>query len=217
MADSLTAETVEVVEWRPDLADATVAMLSRAFARNPIHLAAFGAERVVECNRAFFRAGLSVFRGRRLVAVYGADVVGFVHWADSPGCQLTLGQRAGLVPGMVRGFGVKSTLRVGAWLSAWAKHDAQAPHSHFGPIGVDPDMQGRGVGRRLMEEYCAALDRGARPGCLETDEPENVAFYRLFGFDVVREVEAIGITTFFMARPAACSASQAKAESRRAG
>ena len=37
-------------------------------------------------------------------------------------------------------------------------------------------------------------------GFLETDKAENVAFYRRFGFEVVREVEVIGTTTFFMAR-----------------
>jgi GNAT superfamily N-acetyltransferase len=196
------ATPVHVVEWRPELTTATIDVLSRAFARNPIHLAAFGADRVVERNRTFFRAGLTLFRGRRLAAMRGADVVGFVHWIESPGCQVSLGQRVGLVPAMMRGFGLTSTLRVGSWLSTWAKNDVRGPHWHFGPIGVDPAVQGQGVGRLLMERYCTALDGAGSVGCLETDEPENVAFYQKFGFAVAKEVQAIGTTTFFMVRSA---------------
>jgi ribosomal protein S18 acetylase RimI-like enzyme len=201
-SDSRTKIPVEVVEWRHALTDATIDVLARAFARNPIHIAAFGADRAVQCNRVFFRLGLSLFRGRRLVAMRGADVVGFVHWVESPACQLSLLQRVGLVPGMVRGFGLSSTVRVGSWLSTWSQHDCRAPHWHFGPIGVEPAAQGRGVGRLLMEPFCAALDRAAAVGFLETDEPANVAYYQKFGFTVVKEVPSLGTTTFFMNRAA---------------
>jgi hypothetical protein len=51
-----------------------------------------------------------------------------------------------------------------------------------------------------MSTYCSALDGQLMSGFLETDKAENVAFHRRFGFEVVREVEVIGITTFFMAR-----------------
>jgi GNAT superfamily N-acetyltransferase len=193
-------ENVTVVDWQPELTDATVDVLSRAFAGNPIHLAAFGAASVVERNRVFFRAGLSLFRGRRLVAMEGSKVVGFVHWVESPACQFSLSQRVSLVPAMLRGFGLKSTLRASAWLSAWAQNDDRGRHLHFGPIGVDPEMQGKGVGRLLMNAYCSALDSTRAAGFLETDKAENVAYYRKFGFEVVREAQVIGTTTFFMAR-----------------
>jgi GNAT superfamily N-acetyltransferase/quercetin dioxygenase-like cupin family protein len=201
--DMTNAHGIHVVEWQPELMDETVDVLSRAFAKNPIHLAAFGADRVVERNRTFFRVGLPLLRGRRLVALHGSKVVGFVHWVESPGCQYSTGQRVRLVPAMLRGFGLRSTRHVGSWLSAWAKHDERAPHWHFGPIGVDPDVQGQGVGRVLMEHYCSALDHTSVTGYLETDEPNNVAFYRRFGFEVVSEAQIIGTTTFFMVRTAA--------------
>jgi GNAT superfamily N-acetyltransferase len=196
----MNTQALQVVDWQPELMDATVDMLSRAFGRNPIHRAAFG-DRAVECNRTFFRAGLSLFRGRRLVALQGQRIVGFAHWVEAPGCQHSAGQRARLLPVMLGGFGVRSTIRVGSWLSAWARHDAEGPHSHFGPIGVDPEAQGCGVGRALMVRYCAGLDDASAPGYLETDEPRNVAFYQRFGFQVIQEAMVIGTPTFFMARP----------------
>jgi predicted N-acetyltransferase YhbS len=54
-------------------------------------------------------------------------------------------------------------------------------------------MQGQRVGRRLMELYCAELERTRLSGYLETDRPENVAFYRRFGFEIVEEVRVLGI------------------------
>lgn len=192
-----------MIEWRSGMEEQTIELLARAFADNPIHRAAFGAGQVVDRNRAFFRVGLSVFRGRRLVAISGSQVLGFVHWVESPGCQLSLAQRVGVFPAMLRGFGLASTLRVGSWLSAWAHRDHRTPHSHFGPIGVDPEAQGQGIGRRLMERYCTELDAAVSDGYLETDDTNNVTFYRKFGFEVVREELVIGTTTFFMARRAA--------------
>ena len=178
---------------------ATIDLLARAFARNPLHIAAFGAT-VLDKNRAFFRAGLPLFRGRRIAAVDGSTVVGFMHWVESPACQMPVGQRLRLVPVMVRELGLRSTLRVGSWLSAWATRDSDERHWHFGPIGVDPNLQGTGVGRSMMEAYCTALDGKSAMGFLETDKPGNVSFYRKFGFDVVQEVPVIGVTTYFMAR-----------------
>ena len=193
---------MNVVDWRPDLADATIDLLARAFAGNPLHVAAFGADTVLERNRLFFQVGLSLFRGRRLVAIEGSKISGFAHWVESPGCKFSVGQRLSLVPTMLRGFGMTSTLRVGSWLSTWAMHDRSDLHWHFGPIGVDPEIQGQGVGRLLMDIFCSMLDDKSALGFLETDKPENVGFYKKFGFEVVKEVQVIGTATFFMARAA---------------
>jgi len=197
----LTSGDVRLVEWHPDLESATIDLLARAFSTNPIHIAAFGVESVVACNRDFFRAGLSLFRGRRLVAMDGPRVIGFAHWAESPHCRIPAGQRLRLVPVMLRSFGLRPTLRVGAWLSAWGKNDPPGAHWHFGPIGVAPEAQRKGVGRRLMDAYCGTLDERGSVGFLETDKPENVSFYRKWGFAVTTQATVIGATTYFMTRP----------------
>ena len=181
---------------------ATIAMLSKAFAGNPIHVRAFGADRVLARNDTFFRVGLSVFGGDRLAALDGSRLVGFAHWVESPGCRVTAVQRVRLLPALVRGLGIRASLRVSAWLSAWAANDPADAHWHFGPIGVDPDFQGRGVGRQLMTAFCAALDERSASGFLETDKPENVRFYERSGFGVIGEVPVIGVPTYFMARSA---------------
>jgi ribosomal protein S18 acetylase RimI-like enzyme len=133
----------------------------------------------------------------------GDDVLGFIHWVESPGCQYSAGKRLSLVPTMLRGFGLQATLRVGPWLSAWAKNDDAGPHVHLGPIGVDPRLHGKGIGGCMMKDFCAALDAKSSAGFLETDKTENVGFYEKYGFDVVREARVIGTVTYFMRRAAA--------------
>jgi GNAT superfamily N-acetyltransferase len=193
---------MEVIEFLPEMTDDVAGLLARAFAGNPLHLAAFGANSVVEKNRAFFRNGLSLFRGRRMAAVEGTKVIGFAHWVKSPGCQFSLGERLGLLPVMLYELGPASAMRVSSWLSEWARRDAKEAHWHLGPIGVDPGFQGKGIGRQLLQIYCSEMDDAGDPGYLETDKLPNVEVYRRFGFEVESEGEVIGVRTYFMTRPA---------------
>ena len=41
---------------------------------------------------------------------------------------------------------------------------------------------------------------------LETDKYKNVSFYREFGFNIIAEVEVLGVPTWFMSRPGVGSA-----------
>jgi ribosomal protein S18 acetylase RimI-like enzyme len=200
MPNGQPGSSIDLVDWHPAMELDTIDLLARAFANNPLHIAAFGRGSVIDRNRAFFRAGLPLFLGHRVAAMDGSKLVGFMHWVESPSCQVPAGLRLGLLPLMLRDLGFRSTLRVISWLSAWSKHDSDDRHWHFGPIGVDPDVQGTGVGRRMMELFCAELDDRSAIGFLETDKPENVGFYRKFGFDTVNETPVIGVMTYFMIR-----------------
>lgn len=188
---------------RPLDADAVpeaVDVLARAFVDNPLHVAAFGPD-VLSRNVAFFRTALSAMPGARWAAYDGDRLVGVAHWVASPGCQTPLAVRLQLLPGLVGGVGFRGAMRLLHWLSAWADEEPESPHVHLGPIGVLPAWQGRGVGAQLMTTYCAELDGMGRGGYLETDRPANVAFYRRFAFEIVREREVIGVTNYLMERP----------------
>ena len=182
------------------LADAAE-LLARAFVTNPLHEAAFGPAALTR-NVAFFRTGLSVMKGPKLVAVEDGRLLGLVHWVRWPACRISGLDKLRQAPAMIRGFGPRSALRVGRWLSSWSAHDPPAEHCHLGPVGVDPGEQGRGIGRLLMEKYCEELDRSGEPGYLETDRAENVAFYRRFGFEVTTELEVLGVRNYLMSRRA---------------
>jgi GNAT superfamily N-acetyltransferase len=55
-------------------------------------------------------------------------------------------------------------------------------------IGTDPPHQGKGVGGALIEPVLRRSDADRVPAWLEASRPENVPYYRRFGFDVKCEV-----------------------------
>jgi ribosomal protein S18 acetylase RimI-like enzyme len=92
------------------------------------------------------------------------------------------------------------------WLhngSIMAAHDLPEPHVHVGPVGVEPGFQGRGIGRAVMRHLCDRLDERGEVGWLETDKPENVAFYVSLGFEVTDETEVLGRFRWWFMRRAA--------------
>jgi ribosomal protein S18 acetylase RimI-like enzyme len=190
---------LRIEPFRPEMLAKASRVLARAFVTNPLHIAAFGRDQLSR-NEAFFRTGLAVMKGSKLVALEGPRILGLIHWVRSPDCQFSGIEKLSLMPAMVKGFGLSPTMRVVAWLGAWSRHDPREAHSHLGPIGVDPAAQGRRIGRQLMARYCEELDRRGTAGYLETDRPENVRFYRHFGFENRDEIVVVGVPNYLMWR-----------------
>ncbi len=66
-------------------------------------------------------------------------------------------------------------------------HPMQRPHDYLWFLGVHPDLQGAGVGSRLLASKTARLDAAGRPGFLETATPRNLALYQRHGFEIVAD------------------------------
>ena len=60
----------------------------------------------------------------------------------------------------------------------------QPPHFYLQILGVSPAAQRKGHARLLMETVLAQCDRSGFSAYLETCNPDNVDFYRHFGFTV---------------------------------
>jgi GNAT superfamily N-acetyltransferase len=81
---------------------------------------------------------------------------------------------------------VPRLLRAGRTLDAL--HPAQ-PHWFLSLLGVLPELQGTGLGSALVRP---GLERAAGQLVhLDTGRPENVPWYRHFGFEVTEEVRAV--------------------------
>ena len=52
-----------------------------------------------------------------------------------------------------------------------------------------------------MNRYIEHLNQERSAGYLETDKPENVEFYKKFGFAVQRQEQLIGTMIWYMWRP----------------
>ena len=74
------------------------------------------------------------------------------------------------------------------------------PHWYLATLGVAPDEQSRGIGRTLLATLLSHTDRDEVPCYLETDRPENIAFYEPAGFAVERESRVLGVRVWHMRR-----------------
>lgn len=63
-------------------------------------------------------------------------------------------------------------------------------HIYVAVLGILPDEQGKGYGRKLMEFLNAAADNMGVPSYLEYSSVQNVKFYEKNGYKVVNEYEA---------------------------
>lgn len=67
------------------------------------------------------------------------------------------------------------------------------PHWYLGLLVVDPDLQGRGLGSRLIVPGMELADRDGLPCYLETQKQSNVSWYGRFGFEVTDTIDLVGV------------------------
>ncbi|QXV56066.1 GNAT family N-acetyltransferase [Amycolatopsis sp. TNS106] len=142
--------------------------------------------RVRDLQRLFVgRIGLP--HGRVWVADGLEGVVAAAVWTtpESSGAEAAFAELAESMPALAGD-------RTAAAISA---EQALAPHRPAGPVWflatveVHPALQGKGLGRAIVEPGLMAADAAGVPAFLETSEPANVPFYRKLGFEVTAEVE----------------------------
>jgi len=86
------------------------------------------------------------------------------------------------------------------WLEEAGKHHPQDPHYYLEYLGVEPLLQGQGLGSMLLEYLTAKADQ-VHVGCyLETATRVNLPLYQRYGFRIIHEEEIIGLPTWFMWR-----------------
>jgi ribosomal protein S18 acetylase RimI-like enzyme len=89
------------------------------------------------------------------------------------------------------------------WAEVFERLDAlhpDEPHWYLATLGVAPDRQGRGVGRALLGEFLALVERDALPAYLETDRRAAVRLYEASGFAVLSQTAVLGVTIWLMGR-----------------
>jgi ribosomal protein S18 acetylase RimI-like enzyme len=181
--------------------DEAANVTATAMYTNPMHVAAFQGQDEDKRLRqiAMFQVVLGKFPIEILVARHEGRIVGVMGMAEWPSCQMSIEESEKLLPLFKDALG-DLTPRLRHWLSVWAQHDPREPHWHLGPIAVLPEFQGRGIGSRMLERFCAKADGLQAAAYLETDKPENVRLYERFGFALVETEDIFGINNKFMWR-----------------
>ncbi len=82
--------------------------------------------------------------------------------------------------------------RIPRVLRGLSKVEARHPeerHLYLAVLGVEPALQGQGVGSRLLGPGLALCDTEGLPAYLETATERNVVFYNRHGFDVTDRID----------------------------
>jgi Predicted acetyltransferase len=176
-------------------------LLTESMSTNPINRAVFGSgDGAIRKQLKLFEWATAPPHTVVNVAKEGDKIVGVLCYCTSEHCQLAPMDLAKKLPSLMWQMGMNLG-RLLRWRKKWSQHDHKKPHIHLGPVAVDLKHQGKGVGTFMMKEVCQFLDAHSVVGYLETDKPENVAFYKRFGFDVEGEEKILGVTNWFMVRP----------------
>jgi GNAT superfamily N-acetyltransferase len=64
------------------------------------------------------------------------------------------------------------------------------PHWYLPWLGVDPAVQGRGLGTQVLRPGLAVVDQSHLPAYLETPNPRTIPFYERLGFEVTGQAQA---------------------------
>jgi len=165
-------------------------VLGRAFADSPgycailAHLGARRAKHVVRVKTGFTDAAVhhqvaeGAFLDGRLV---GAALI--MEPGDWP---IPLGAFARQARGFLRAGprAIANFLRADGYMG---KRHPEVAHHYLFVLGVEPAMQGRGIGKALLARLSARADDDGLPCYLETDKEENMRLYRSAGYQVIDE------------------------------
>lgn len=183
----------------------TVQALARAFRDNPLNRAVIrgGPEARRRANVHTMRALLATARRHGVVLV--------ARRGDAPGGALIAAPPCAFPfpsPGLWTRLRVLLGLGLGVaarWASIFehleVRHPVE-PHWYLGVLGVDPELQHTGLGRALLDHWLEQVDADGEIAYLETDRPENVAFYERAGFAVAAETLPLDVPVWLMQRPA---------------
>jgi ribosomal protein S18 acetylase RimI-like enzyme len=201
----VSAETTpELGALRRAEREPAVRLLARAFRDNPLNVAVIRSpdpERRQRVNAHGLRSLLPVAHAMgRVRGLRARGALAAVLIASPPGGHPLP------PPSLVRrlrsliGQGPAVSRRWSEVFAALAPLHPAEPHWYLGTLGVDPACQGLGLGRLLLADWLADVDRDPCCAYLETDRPENVAFYIRAGFETVGETRIFSVPVWQMRR-----------------
>ena len=110
------------------------------------------------------------------------EVRGAALWTPPGKWKLGLFEQLLMAPQMLSAFGWRRLGRVLDSMNVVQKHHPTTPHYYLQSVGVAPELQGRGLGKALLQPVLERCDRERWPAFLETAQERNLPLYRSRGF-----------------------------------
>jgi GNAT superfamily N-acetyltransferase len=200
--DRVDLSRIEVGDTRPEEVAEAIAVAARAMSTSPMAIAVLGPDqerRRHHLHRFFTRLYKLAANQRPLVARLDGRVVASTNDLVGGACRAGSVDKLRSLPALAI-TGPRSAIRAAKWFEDWEHRDPDRPHAHYGPFGVEPELQGQGIGSLVMRHYTQRLDDGGEASYLETEKPQNVALYQRFGFEIIEAAEVLGVPNWFMWR-----------------
>ncbi len=202
---SATSYTLGVLHWENEPHIATV--LARAFVDDPLVMAICAAAPPERERRMRWSFRIAV-RGHCLAAqpgwtLSGPDMVPLAAvLMTRPRVQMeTSADLLFILRGLLH-IGVGTGVRGFQAARIIAEHVPAEPFTYLRTLGVHPDLHGRGLGSRLVEQVIRAAP-AALPVYLETAKERNLSFYARHGFECLGKFHCLGIPVWRLLRPPA--------------
>jgi GNAT superfamily N-acetyltransferase len=159
--------------------------LARAFFDDPVTLWANPGERTrLHRTRRFFLGRLRALLPHEM-SYATAGLEGGAIWSPPDAWEMGLRELLHDLPAFIS----RRTPMVLRGMHEVESRHPREPHYYLAILGVDPPLQGRGIGSRLLAPMLQRCDSEGVPAYLETATERNVAFYTRHGFKVTEEVD----------------------------
>lgn len=121
----------------------------------------------------------------------GDDLGAAALW-DAPGSwRQTPREELRMLPAVLLAFG-RHAARGRQMVELMKEHHPDEPHWYLAVIGSDPSVRGGGYAHALMRSHLEQVDAEHAPAYLESSNPDNIAYYERFGFEVTGELRLPG-------------------------
>jgi ribosomal protein S18 acetylase RimI-like enzyme len=187
--DAQVTGTIRVRHATPADVPALTGVLVRAFAADPLVAWAVRPDaRRGDAHRRLFDLFL-----RRLTLPHGevyttTDLRGAALWTPPGTWRQGLWEQVAHLPDWLAIVGPRRVRRVFGPVDGLLRRHPHRPHFYLPILGVDPAVQGRGIGGALVQPVLTRCDREGVPAYLENTNRRNLAFYERRGFRVVAEL-----------------------------
>ena len=182
----------EVRAVQPHDVDALTHVLTRAFADDPVTRWVYGGEAATSrWSERFFAWQLRRLIPQDVSWTTQDGAGGAALWALPDQWRESARETLGLVRLTFRGV-LPRLPRVLRGLGQVEVRHPSERHLYLAVLGVDPALQGTGVGSRLIRPGLDLCDRERLPAYLETGRERNLAFYGRHGFRVLDELRLPG-------------------------